>query len=281
MEHHARYRRIRDRGFRALCLASTLLAILPLGLVVAYVAGEGIRGLSWGFFIHLPAPVGEPGGGMGNAIVGTILLVTLAALLSLPLGILSAVFLSEYGGGTFGRVVRFSADALAGVPSIVAGLFGYALLVLPMHRFSAVAGAAALALLMTPTITRSAEELLKLVPDALREGALALGIPRWRATLRVILRTALPGILTGVLLAVARAAGETAPLLFTAFGNPHWSRALDEPVAALPLQIYTYAISPFEEWHRQAWSAALVLLALVLLLNLGARLLVGARGASR
>ncbi|MEW6278338.1 MAG: phosphate ABC transporter permease PstA [Candidatus Eremiobacterota bacterium] len=265
-------RRLLDRLARRACLAATALAVLPLALVLAYVAVQGVGGLSLAFFTELPRPVGEAGGGMANALVGSLILVALACLVSLPVGVMAAVYLAEYGGRTrFGQAVRFSADVLAGAPSIVVGVFVYEVVVLPMGRFSALAGGVALGILMIPTVTRSAEEVLRLVPDGLREAALGLGVPRWRAILGVILPAAARGIVTGVILAVARAAGETAPLLFTAFGNQLWARGLDQPVAALPLQIYVYAISPYEDWHRKAWTASLVLVMLVLALNLGAR----------
>jgi phosphate transport system permease protein len=218
---------------------------------------------------------------MAPAIVGTLQLVGLSCLFAIPPGVLAGVYLSEYGETRFGRVARFAADVLSGVPSITVGLFVYAVVVTTMKHFSAFAGGIALAVLMLPTIARSTEELLKLVPDALREAALGLGVPHWRATLRVILRTAAPGIAVGVMLAVARAAGETAPLLFTAFSNRFWSESLSEPTASLPVSIYTYAVSPYEDWHRQAWSAALVLLMVVLILNVSARFLVRHRVSGR
>jgi phosphate transport system permease protein len=225
--------------------------------------------------------VGELGGGMGQAFAGTVLLIGLAGLVGIPCGVLAGVYLAEFGEGRFARLVRFSADVLAGVPSITVGVFVYTLVVLSMRRFSALAGGIALGILMLPTVTRTTDELLRLVPDALREAALALGVPKWRAITRVVLRTAAPGIATGVMLAVARVAGETAPLLFTAFGNRFWSVTLDRPIGSLPVQIYTYAVSPYEDWHQQAWTAALVLVLLVLVLNVGARLLVRGRVPAR
>ena len=210
---------------------------------------------------------------MGNAISGSLVLIGLASLIAVPVGVLAGIYLAEFGNNRFARLVRLSADAMTGVPSIVVGIFVYTLLVLSMRGFSALAGAVALAILMLPTVIRSTEELLILVPDSLREAALALGVPRWRTTLHVVLRAALPGIATGIMLAVARAAGETAPLLFTALNNRFWSARLDQPIASLPVQIFTYAVSPFPDWHRQAWAAALVLMLLVLLLNLGTRAL--------
>jgi phosphate transport system permease protein len=276
-----RRRKAVDLGARALCVAATLLAILPLASVLIYVAKAGLGGLSWSFFTNLPAPVGEVGGGMKNAIVGTLIMVGLASAVGVPIGVLAGVYLAEYGGSRFAQAVRFAADVMSGVPSIAVGIFVYTLVVLTMGRFSALAGGAALGVLMLPTITRTTEEFLRLVPTTLREAGLALGVPRWRVTLRIVLVTAAPGIMTGVMLAIARAAGETAPLLFTALGSRLWTTALDQPMGSLSVQIYTYAVSPYDDWHRQASAAALVLVALVLLLNIGARLLFRARKGAR
>jgi phosphate transport system permease protein len=272
-------RTVVDRAVRGACALATVVALLPLGSVLYYVTSRGIGGVNLDFFTELPLPVGETGGGMANAVVGTLELVGLACLFGIPLGVMAGVYVAEFGRGRFANAVRFSADVMAGVPSITVGIFVYTLVVLTMHRFSAFAGGIALAIIMLPTVTRTTEELLKLVPPALREAAYGLGVPRWRATLRVVLRTAAPGIATGVMLAVARVAGETAPLLFTAFSNRFWSEGIDQPVASLPVQIYTYAVSPYEDWHRQAWAAALVLVVLVLALNVGARVLVRNRMA--
>jgi phosphate transport system permease protein len=280
MDAHRR-RILLDRLARGGCVVATLLAILPLASVLIYVTAKGIGGLNWDLFVELPKPVGEVGGGFGNAMLGTLLLVGLACAVSIPIGVLAGLYLSELGSTRLARAVRFSADVMSGVPSIAVGIFVYSLVVLSMRRFSALAGGIALGILMLPTITRTTEELLKLVPDSLREAGLALGVPKWRVILQVVLRTGAPGIATGVMLAVARAAGETAPLLFTAFGNRFWSTSLDKPIASLPVQIFTYAVSPYEDWHRQAWAAALVLIAMVLLLNIGARLLTYTRGATR
>jgi len=268
------YRLWVDRTIRAMSVLSVVVAVVPLGLVLWYVISHGIGGIDLDFFTELPKPVGEKGGGMANAILGTLELVGLAALFGIPPGILAGIFLSEFGDRRFGKVVRFSADVMSGIPSITIGLFVYALVVLRTKQFSAWAGGIALAILMLPTVTRTTEELLRLVPETLREAALGLGAPRYRATLSVVLRTALPGIVTGIMLAVARVAGETAPLLFTAFNNRYWSTNPNEPTASLPVQIYTYAVSPYEDWHRQAWAAAAVLVLMVLVLNLLARLLV-------
>lgn len=273
MSDRYRARRFVDRAVRVACVAATGLALLPLLSVLYFVITRGASGLSWAFFTELPKPVGEPGGGMAHALLGTLELVGLAALFGVPPGVLAGIYLSEFGDTRAARVVRFAADVMAGIPSITVGLFVYALLVATTRTFSAIAGGLALGLIMLPTVTRATEELLRLVPEALREAALGLGVPRWRATLLIVLRTAAPGIVTGVLLATARVAGETAPLLFTALNSRHWMSSLCEPTASLPVNIYTYAVSPYEDWHRQAWAAALVLVAAVLLLNVSARII--------
>ena len=254
-----------------LCGAMVVAAIIPLGSLLWLVVSKGAPGLTPGFFTSLPTPVGEPGGGVGNAILGTAMMVGMACLLGLPLGIGAGVFLAERGDGPFGRAVRFTAEVFSGIPSIVLGIVAYGLVVIPMRSFSALAGALALALLMVPVLARTTEELVRLVPGTLREASLALGIPQWKTSLRVVLRTAAGGILTAALLAIARAAGETAPLLFTSLNNQYWSLRPDQPTASLTVQIFNYAVSPYEDWHQKAWSAALVLLLLVGLLNLGAR----------
>lgn len=271
------YRTWTDRAVTIACVVATGLAIVPLFSVLYYVAAQGLSGLSWDFFLELPKPVGEQGGGAANAIVGSLKLVGVACLLGIPPGVLAGVYLAEYGNSKLGQVVRFSADVLAGIPSITVGLFVYSLVVLRTGNFSAYAGGLALSIIMLPTVTRTTEELLRLVPEALREAALGLGVSKWRTTVSILLRTALPGVATGVMLAVARVFGETAPLLFTSFSNRFWSDSLDEPTASLPVQIFSYAISPYEDWHRQAWAAALVLVVFVLLLNVSARLLVRPR----
>ncbi|WP_370459186.1 phosphate ABC transporter permease PstA [Aggregicoccus sp. 17bor-14] len=260
-----------------LCGLALLGALVPLLSLLWLVVSRGAAGLSLTFFTALPTPVGEPGGGVGNALLGTLYLVLLACLIGLPLGIGAGVFLAEQGDGRFGRAVRFTAEVLSGVPSIVVGIVAYTLVVVPMKHFSAIAGAVALALLMVPTLARTTEELVRLVPPSLREASLALGVPRWKTSLRIVLRTAMGGIVTAVLLAVARAAGETAPLLFTALNNQYWNTRPDQPTASLTVQIFNYAISPYEDWHQKAWSAALVLLLLVGGLNLAARLLTRSR----
>ena len=253
------------------CAASVVLALIPLGFILTYVIRNGLPALSLGFFTQMPKPVGEPGGGMANAIAGTLILVGLAALVAVPIGIVSGIYVSEYRKTRLASAVRFSADILNGVPSIVIGLFAYTAAVLPFRRFSALAGGLALGIMMIPIIVRTTEELLNLVPGALRDGALALGASRARAVFTVILPAALPGILTGVLVALARIAGETAPLLFTAFNNRFWSTRLDQPIASLTVQVYTYAISPYDDWHRQAWAGATVLIGAILLFSLLAR----------
>lgn len=267
------YRQWLDRLVRWACVGATMLALIPLVSVLYYVFVHGIGAVNWAFFTELPKPVGEAGGGMANALVGTAKLIGLACLIGIPPGVLAGIYLAEFGNSRIAGAVRFSADVLSGIPSINVGLFIYGLVVVTTKTFSAFAGGLALAVLMLPTVTRTTEELLRLVPEALREAALGLGVPKWRATLRVIVRTAAPGIAVGIMLSVARVAGETAPLLFTAFNNRFWSESLNEPTASLPVNIYTYAVSPYEDWHRQAWAAALVLLLMVLLLNVTARLL--------
>jgi phosphate transport system permease protein len=251
---------------------ASVLAIVPLLSVFVYVFQQGFPALNWAFFTNLPAPVGETGGGMGNAVIGTLILVGLAAVIGVPVGISAGIYLSEYGIGKIAASLRFSIDLLASVPSIIIGLFAYALLVIPLKSFSAYAGSAALAVIMIPTIARSTEELLKLVPTHIREAGLALGIPRWKVIVKIVLRGSLSGIMTGVMLSVARAAGETAPLLFTALNSRFWPSGLRAPIASLPVQIYTYAISPYDDWHHQAWAGALLLVGSVFIFNLLTRL---------
>ena len=277
----ARRRRITDRIMSALALVAVVLALVPLASVLVYVVAQGSSALNWAFFTSLPRPVGETGGGMANAIAGTLTLIGLASCLALPVGILGGIYLAELGNGRLGGWIRFTADVLNGVPSIVVGVFVYTLLVVPMKRFSALAGGVALGIIMMPLVMRTTEELVRLVPNTLREAALALGIP-WRiTTLRVVLRTATVGVLTGVMLAIARIGGETAPLLFTAFNNQYWQSRLDQPIASLTVQLYNYAIAPYDDWHRQAWAAALVLMTITLLLNVTARLIASRGGAAR
>ncbi len=248
-----------------LAVLSTVLVLLPLIAILFYLVFKGATSLNLAFFTHIPAPVGEPGGGMANAIVGSGIVLALASLFGIPIGIAAGVYLAEYGRGkTLAQAVRFTADVLNGVPSIVMGIAIYSLVVLEQKHFSAIAGGIALGVMMVPTITRTTEEMLATVPHAIREAALGLGVPKWRTVLSVSLRTASPGIITGCMLAFARVAGETAPLLFTAFGNQFWSYKLTEPIAALPLQIYVYAISPYDEWHRLAWAGSLVLIVMIM-----------------
>jgi phosphate transport system permease protein len=264
-------RRMRNHAWTVLCGLAVLAALVPLVSLLWLVVSQGISGLSLTFFTARPAPVGEAGGGVGNAIAGSFTIVGLACLIGLPVGIGAGVFLAERGNGRFGGAVRFTSEVLSGVPSIVIGIVAYGLVVLPMKRFSAVAGAVALALIMVPGLARATEEFVRLVPSALREASLALGIQQWKTSLRIVLRTALPGIVTASLLAIARAAGETAPLLFTSLNNQYWNFQPDQPTASLTVQIFNYAVSPYDDWHRKAWSAALVLLLLVGLLNIVAR----------
>jgi phosphate transport system permease protein len=268
-----RWRKLVNQFWTVASGLAVLGAVLPLASLLWLVVSHGASGLSLGFFTNLPAPVGEPGGGVGNAIVGTLFMVGIASAIALPVGIGAGIFLAEKGDGRFGYVVRFTADVLAGVPSIVVGIVAYGLVVVYMKRFSALAGGVALSLIMIPSLARSTEDFVRLVPTALREASLALGVPAWRTSLSVVLRTAAGGIVTAILLAVARAAGETAPLLFTALNNQYWNLDPTQPTASLTVQLYNYAISPFEDWHSKAWTAALVLLLLVGSLNLLARLL--------
>ena len=279
LERRYRERKVRSYLASFLLIAAAALALLPLFSVFAYVLMQGWPALNLAFFTELPKPVGEIGGGMAHAILGTLILIGIASLIGIPWGVGVGVYLSEYGSGRLGRITRFATDILASVPSIVIGLFAYTLVVVPMHRFSAIAGGLSLGLLMIPTIARSSEEILKLVPVHIREAGLALGLPRWKVITRIVLRSSLGGLTTGVILAVARVAGETAPLLFTALNNRFWPSRLDQPTASLPVQIYTYAIAPYDDWHRQAWAGALVLVLLVFVINLGARWTLGPMGA--
>jgi phosphate transport system permease protein len=264
-------RRIVSKVVVGLCGLAVLIALVPLALVFFYVVRQGFASLNWAFFTRMPKPVGEAGGGMANAILGTFFLIVIASIVAIPVGIIAGVYLSEYGKARFATLVRFTADVLNGVPSIVIGIFAYGLAVLPVHRFSALAGGLALGFMMIPIITRTTEELLNLVPVTLREGALALGATRARAAFGVMVPAALPGILTGILLALARIAGETAPLLFTSFNNRYFSTRLDQPIASLTVQVFTYAISPYDDWHRQAWAGALVLVMFVFTFSVLAR----------
>jgi len=267
-----RARRTTSAVMTSLTALCTFLAVGILIVILSYIAWQGIGSVTLRFLLDSPRPVGE-GGGIGNAILGSLVLLSLSAVLGLPFGIAVGVYLAELGKGRFAGFVRFIVDTLTGIPSIVTGMFVYTLLVLPMKHFSALAGGVALALVMVPIVARTTEEMLKLVPQNLREGALALGAPHWRVTLGVILPAAASGIATGAMLAIARVSGETAPLLFTAFGSRFFSYYLDQPIASLTVQIYNYAISPYDEWHAQAWAATLVLMTLILSINIVVRLL--------
>jgi phosphate transport system permease protein len=264
-------RRIVTYVMVSLTYVAALVATLPLLFILWHLLAQGARSVNWSFFTKMPAPAGESGGGMANAIVGTGIIVLIASAIGLPVGIGAGLFLAEQRGSKLASVVRFLSDVLNGLPSIVLGIFAWGLLVRPFKHFSALAGGFALAAMMIPLVTRSTEEMIRLVPVTLREAALALGYTKWRTSLSVVLRTAMPGIVTGALVGVARIAGETAPLLFTALGNQFWSLSPTQPIAALPMQIYTYAISPYEDWHSQAWAGALVLLGIVLVISLAAR----------
>ncbi len=258
------WRRVMDQLMTGVAALTVVVVLLPLGAIFTYLIYKGAGSINWAFLTQTPKPVGEPGGGMANAIVGSMVILGIASLMGVPLGIGAGIYLSEYGRNRYGDIVRFVSDVLNGVPSIVIGIVAYAIVVLRQGHFSALAGGVALAIMMVPTIARTTEQMLLLVPQAIREASYGLGIPRWRTTLSITLRTATSGVITGVMLAFARVAGETAPLLFTAFGNQFWNWKTDQPTAALSLQIFTYAISPFDEWHRQAWAGALVLIILIM-----------------
>jgi len=264
------WRQFKDILMQVITFACAILVVTPLILIFYHIVKEGFSSINLAFFTQLPKPLGEKGGGMANAIVGTFVLLAEAAVVGVPIGVLGGVFLSEYGGTRLNWGIRFGADILNGVPSITWGVVVYALMVVPMHGASALAGGVVLGLMMIPLVMRTTEEVLQLVPGGYREAALALGIAKWRTIVQIVIRTALKGIVTGVLLALARVAGETAPLLFTT-GNLGWAHKLTEPIAAIPLQIYVYAISPYDDWHRQAWAGAFVLLLLVLAINVGVR----------
>ena len=275
------WRKWKSATLVSLSMLSGVVVLLPLFLIFYYTLAQGVSSINLDFFTKMPKPVGEVGGGMANALVGTAVLVGLGSLFGLPVGIFAGIYLSEYGDNRFASSVRFLADVLSGVPSIVIGVVAYMLVVLPMKHFSALAGGVALGLLMIPTVTRTTEEMIKLVPNSYREASLALGVPHWKTTLRVVLPTALKGITTGILLALARAAGETAPLLFTALGNRFWSTSIDQPIGSLTVFIFDYAKAPFEDWNRQAWSAALVLIMLIVVLNASFRIVTKGKYAER
>jgi len=271
MTFATRRRKLVSSLFVAFCAASVLLALVPLAFVLFFVVSQGIQSLNIAFFTHMPAPTGEQGGGMANSIVGSLILVGLGALFAIPIGILSGVYMSEYAGTRLASLIRFAADTLNGVPSIVIGVFVYGIAVLPFRQFSALAGGLALGIMMIPIIARTTEELLLLVPGTMREGALALGATHARAVFSVVVPSAAQGIITGIVLAIARIAGETAPLLFTALNNRYFTTRLTQPISSLTVQVYTYASSPYQDQHRQAWAGALVLVAIVLTFSLLAR----------
>jgi phosphate transport system permease protein len=256
-------RRVTDRVMTGVAVSTVVIVLAPLIAIFGYLLYRGIGSINLAFLTQTPKPVGEAGGGMANAIAGSVFILAIASIIGVPFGVGAGIYLAEFGRNRFGSAVRFTADVLNGVPSIVVGIVAYSIVVLYQKHFSALAGGVALAIMMVPTICRTTEEMLLLVPQALREAAYGLGIPRWRTTLSIVLRTATSGVITGIMLAFARVAGETAPLLFTAFGNQFWNFRYNEPTAALPLQIFVYAISPYDEWHRQAWAGALVLIILI------------------
>jgi len=257
------WRRITNHGATAFAVVTAILVLVPLLAIFVYLVIKGVGALNWDFLTKTPKPVGESGGGMANAIVGSGVILFISSIIGIPLGIGSGIYLAEYGRDRFGDIVRFTADVLNGVPSIVIGIAAYSLVVVPQKHFSALSGGVALGIMMIPTVARATEEMLLMVPNAVREAAFGLGIPKWRTTLSITLRTASAGVITGCMLAFARVAGETAPLLFTAFGNQFWNLNPNQPTAALPLQIFVYAISPFDEWHKQAWAGALILIILI------------------
>jgi len=278
--HQHTWRKIKSALACTIAFVSAILVISPLGLVFFYLLIHGAGSVNWDFFTKLPAPVGAVGGGMVNAIVGSLELLALAGLIGIPVGVLGGVYLAEYGSARINSVLRFLADVLNGIPSITWGMVVYGLVVLRFKGFSAYAGGLALSLIMIPLILRTTEEVVLLVPNGYREAALALGVSRWKTIVHIVMKTASKGIITGILLALARAGGETAPLLFTAFGNRFWNHSLTEPIAALPLQVFTYAISPYDDWHRQAWAGALVLVTGIFCVNVLVRILTRGRASS-
>ena len=279
MSLRTRWRKLVNVVMLSLTGLCALFTVSALFVILGYLLYYGGKSLNWAFFVNLPAPVGEAGGGMANAIVGSGKLLLLASLLGVPIGFLGGVYLAEFGGMTFSFIVRYITDLLNGAPSIVMGIFAYTIIVIPMRHFSAFAGGMALGVMMIPIAVRTTEESLRAVPLVLREGALALGASKWKTVATVVVPAAVRGIVTGIMLTLARVAGETAPLLFTAFGNRFWSSGWNQPIASLPVMIYTYGLSAYDDWHRQAWAAGLVLLALVLVANIGARFVVS-RGIS-
>jgi phosphate transport system permease protein len=262
-QHVGLVRRVTNAGATTFAVAAAILVLVPLLAIFAYLVIKGIGSVNWAFLTQTPKPPGEVGGGMANAIIGTGIILAVASVIGVPLGIGSGIYLAEYGRNRFGDLVRFTADVLNGVPSIVIGIAAYSLVVVPQKHFSAFSGGVALGIMMIPTVARATEEMLLMVPNVVREAAYGLGIPKWRTTLSISLRTASAGVITGCMLAFARVAGETAPLLFTAFGNQFWNLKLNQPTAALSLQVFTYAISPYDDWHKQAWAGALILIVLI------------------
>ncbi len=266
------FRKFKSLALNALCIICAFLVILPLAVILFYLIRKGAASLNWAFFTKLPHAPGAPDSGMANAIVGSLELLALASCVGVPIGVLGGIYLAEYGGERINGWIRFWADVLNGVPSIVWGMLAYALVVLPLKKFTALAGGLSLGFIMVPLVLRTTEEVLVLVPRSYREASLALGLPHWKTIVRIVLPTAMRGIITGILLAMGRVAGETAPLLFTALGNDYWNHSLLQPINALPLQIFNYAISPYDDWNRQAWAGALVLVSLTFLLSIGVRL---------
>lgn len=271
MMHSVAFRKAKNYLMSLLMIAATAAVLIPLGFILFHILKMGLSSLSLDLFTQIPKPTGEVGGGMANGMAGSLVMIGMASLIGLPIGIFGAIYLAEFGGSKVSTGIRFAADVLSGTPSIITGMVAYTLLVVPMKGFSALAGSVALAMIMIPIVLRTTEEQLKMVPGSLREASLALGVPLWRTSLKVTLRSAMSGVLTGVLLAIARVAGETAPLLFTALGNQFWSRKLTEPMAAIPLQIFNFAIAPYEDWHKLAWAGALVLVTVMFCLSLTAR----------
>lgn len=271
MMHGMGFRKAKNYLMTLLMVAATVAVLVPLGLIFFHILKMGLSSLSLDFFTHIPAPTGEPGGGMANGMLGSLIMIGGASVIGLPVGILGAIYLAEFGGSRMSTAIRFAADVLSGTPSIITGMVAYTLLVVPMKGFSGMAGSAALAMIMIPIVLRTTEEQLKMVPGSLREASLALGVPFWRTSLKVTLRSAMSGVLTGILLAIARVSGETAPLLFTALGNQFWSKDITQPMAALPLQIFSFAIAPYDDWHKLAWAGALVLVTVMFCLSLTAR----------
>lgn len=267
------FRKFKSTLMLGFSIIASIIAVLPLLYIFFYTTASGASALNFDFFVNLPKPFGESGGGIGNAILGTFIMLLIGSAFGIPIGIMTGIYVSEYSGSIMSNIIKFLTDVLSGIPSIIIGIFAYGLIVIPTKKFSAFAGGFALGLLMIPTITRTTEEMLKLVPNTLREASLALGITKWRTSLSIVLKTASSGVITGILLALARAAGETAPLLFTSFGNNFWSTSLSEPISSIPVQIYNFAISPYEDWHRMAWAGAFVLITVVFIINLIVRII--------